>query len=240
MNSTKRCTKCQEEKPATLEFFSKHSGQKDGLNYCCKLCGNKRGKKYRENNKEKIAENNRRWNEKNRKEYSKQYRKDNLEKCLKREAESCERRREQGYFKKYHEDNKEKRNKQIREHYQKNKEAILAHKKEYKRNKYRTDPAYRVKVNLRGRFNRALKRNTKSASVLTLIGCSIQELQAYLGEKFTDGMTWENYGEWHIDHIKPCASFDLSDPKQQQECFHYTNLQPLWAEDNLKKGDKTL
>lgn len=51
-------------------------------------------------------------------------------------------------------------------------------------------------------------------------------------------MSWENYGEWHIDHIKPCSSFDLSDPKQQKECFNYTNLQPLWAIDNLKKSYK--
>ena len=224
MNSTKRCSKCQEEKPATLEYFSKHSGRKDGLNYCCKECGKKQGKKYRENNKD----------------YKKKYREKNLEKCLQQEAESRKRRRENGYFKKYHEDNKEKRNIQIREHYQNNKEEILAQKKEYKRKKYQTDPEYRLKVLLRNRFKRAIKNNFKSSSVMKLIGCTIQELRDYLEKRFVDGMTWENYGEWHIDHIKPCASFDLSDPKQQQECFHYSNLQPLWGIDNLKKADKIL
>ena len=58
----------------------------------------------------------------------------------------------------------------------------------------------------------------------------------HLKENFTEGMTVENYGLWHIDHIKPCALFDLTDPKQQEECFHYTNLQPLWAIDNIRKG----
>ena len=239
MNSTKRCSKCQEEKPATLEYFSKHSGRKDGLNYCCKECGKKQGKKYRENNKEKIAKSQKEWRENN-KDYKKKYREKNLEKCLQQEAESRKRRRENGYFKKYHEDNKEKRNIQIREHYQNNKEEILAQKKEYKRKKYQTDPEYRLKVLLRNRFKRAIKNNFKSSSVMKLIGCTIQELRDYLEKRFVDGMTWENYGEWHIDHIKPCASFDLSDPKQQQECFHYSNLQPLWGIDNLKKADKIL
>ena len=71
-------------------------------------------------------------------------------------------------------------------------------------------------------------------------------LKQYLEKQFTKGMSWDNYGNpngdhtscWHIDHIKPCASFDLTQEDQQKECFHYTNLQPLWAIDNLKKGGK--
>ena len=70
-----------------------------------------------------------------------------------------------------------------------------------------------------------------------LTGCaSWNELKIYLESKFSNGMTWENMGEWHIDHIKPCYSFDLTDEKQQMECFHFTNLQPLWAKDNLSKN----
>jgi len=71
---------------------------------------------------------------------------------------------------------------------------------------------------------------------MELIGCSAEELVAHLEAQFTEGMTWENYGEWHVDHVRPCASFDLTDPAQQRQCFHHTNLQPLWAEENLTKG----
>ena len=71
---------------------------------------------------------------------------------------------------------------------------------------------------------------------MELVGCDIDTLCLHLESQFQKGMEWINYGEWHVDHIKPCASFDLSDPKQQQECFHYTNLQPLWAADNLAKA----
>lgn len=73
---------------------------------------------------------------------------------------------------------------------------------------------------------------------MELIGCDIDYLWKHLIAQFTEGMKVENYGEWHMDHIKPCASFNLEDEEQQRECFHYSNLQPLWAEDNLSKGDR--
>ena len=71
---------------------------------------------------------------------------------------------------------------------------------------------------------------------MELTGCSKEDLIKHLESQFTDGMTWENYGEWHIDHIRPCCSFNLEDPEEQKTCFHWTNLQPLWAIDNMKKG----
>jgi hypothetical protein len=85
--------------------------------------------------------------------------------------------------------------------------------------------------NLRNRINCSLKGLEKSESTKKLLGCTIEFFKEYLESKFTKGMTWENRGlyGWHIDHIKPCCSFDLSDPEQQKVCFHYTNLQPLWA-----------
>ena len=70
------------------------------------------------------------------------------------------------------------------------------------------------------------------------LGCTREDLTTHLEGLFQDGMTWDNYGDWHIDHIKPCSKFDLSTEKAQAECFHYTNLQPLWAKDNLSKGAK--
>lgn len=71
-------------------------------------------------------------------------------------------------------------------------------------------------------------------------GCSVDDLILHIESIFLDGMTWDNHGKWHIDHIKPCCAFDLTDPKQQRDCFHYSNLQPLWAVDNLKKSGKYL
>jgi hypothetical protein len=71
---------------------------------------------------------------------------------------------------------------------------------------------------------------------MTLIGCSITQLREHIEKQFTDGMSWDNYGKWHVDHIVPCSAFDLFDASQQQACFHFTNLQPLWAKDNRAKG----
>ncbi len=83
------------------------------------------------------------------------------------------------------------------------------------------------------------KANTiKSCSVVDLIGCSPNDLVSHIQSQFLPGMTWENRFLWYIDHIRPCASFDIIDPEQQRQCFHYTNLQPLWAKDNFSKGRK--
>lgn len=102
------------------------------------------------------------------------------------------------------------------------------------------DPSYRLLCNLRPRLARAIKAqgSTKDSTTMKLVGCSVGELISHLEPQFTDGMTWENYGEWHVDHMRPCASFDLTIDTEQEKCFHYTNLQPLWAEDNLRKSDK--
>lgn len=111
----------------------------------------------------------------------------------------------------------------------------------YKRynERYRTDPQFRIGVSLRKRLTLALKAigARKASRLVELIGCSIPELAAYLEKQFVRGMNWENYGEWHIDHIFPCASFDLTSPDQQKRCFHFSNLQPLWAVENIKKSD---
>lgn len=98
----------------------------------------------------------------------------------------------------------------------------------------------RLARNLRSRLRLALQaqRAKKNWNTLTLTGCSPQELVAHLESLFTDGMSWDNYGKWHVDHKEPCASFDLRLLNQQQRCFHYTNLQPLWEVDNLGKAGK--
>jgi len=103
-------------------------------------------------------------------------------------------------------------------------------------NRYNNDIEYRMLHLIRNRIYYALSGNIKSKSTADLIGCSIDDLKSHLEKQFTDGMSWENYGDWHVDHIRPCCSFDMTDPEQQRECFNYTNLQPLWAKDNLAKG----
>lgn len=112
-----------------------------------------------------------------------------------------------------------------------------------------SDPNFRFRKNLRERIRVALSGECKAARTLELIGCSFEALRGHLEKQFQKGksiegkfypdMTWENRGTvWHVDHIKPCASFDLADPVQQKLCFHYSNLQPLFAPENLSKGDK--
>lgn len=96
--------------------------------------------------------------------------------------------------------------------------------REQKRIWERTNLKHKLVSNLRRRVLHALNGESKSDHTLNLIGCSIDELKIYLEEKFTEGMSWDNYGQWHIDHIRPCCSFDLSDPEQQKECFNYKNL----------------
>lgn len=98
----------------------------------------------------------------------------------------------------------------------------------------------RIKGNLRCRLWAALRGARKSANTFELVGTSIDGLKQHLEAQFTPGMSWDNYGKngWEVDHIRPCASFDLTSPAQQRECFHFTNLQPLWARDNAAKRDR--
>lgn len=121
-----------------------------------------------------------------------------------------------------------------------NKDKIYLEKKEYRNNKYKNDVLYRLSKKIRARIKTALKRNYTSGSAINLLGCSISELKIHLESKFLPNMSWDNYSfyGWHIDHIKPFDAFNLSDPSQQSLACHYTNLQPLWAKDNLSKGAK--
>ena len=101
--------------------------------------------------------------------------------------------------------------------------------------KWLTKPENKLAHNLRVRINHALKGNTKSLSTELLLGCSFEEFRNYIELKFKVGMSWENRSQWHIDHIKPCCEFDLSKKSEQLKCFNYSNLQPLWPEENLAK-----
>ena len=104
----------------------------------------------------------------------------------------------------------------------------------------KTDINFKIKYRLRDRLRMALKSQSqkKVKKVEDLLGCSIDDFKKYIATWFSKGMTWENHGEWHLDHITPVASFDLSRQSQQHECFNFSNYQPLWAKDNLSKGSK--
>jgi hypothetical protein len=161
----------------------------------------------------------------------------------------------------YKEKNRKKINEQAREYNLKNREKIIQwHKINYKNNReeiLKDMKMYRIenrdKINKyynkfykehkliclsRSRINKAIKYNIKSKHTEELLGCSIDELRKYLELRFKPGMSWENHTRngWHVDHIKPCCSFNLANPEEQQRCFHYTNLQPLWATENLTKN----
>lgn len=155
--------------------------------------------------------------------------------------------------KKHYQNNPGKHNARCRKWVQKNPEKVRASKRKsskrpeakkkrnaWHRERRKTDPQYRLACNLRSRVGMALKRKLKSAKTMTLVGCSTMHLMDYLSMRFQPGMTWENYGKWHADHMMPCASFDLTDPEQQRRCFHYTNLQPMWGSENISKGDKIM
>lgn len=133
---------------------------------------------------------------------------------------------------------KECKEKVRRIYYLNNKEHIIRVSVKRKRLKYCTDISFKLKHQLRARLRTAIKRNYKAGSAIRDLGCSIEELKTYLESKFLTGMDWDNHtiSGWHIDHIIPLSSFDLSDPNQLKKACHYTNLQPLWAQDNLSKG----
>ena len=128
-----------------------------------------------------------------------------------------------------------------KKHYEANKQKIIERAIKWRRDKCQQDPVAAIENRMRNRVYHALRAHFKgtargAVNTTALVGCSMPELAAYLESQFLPGMTWQDRRKWHIDHKRPCSTFNLSDPAQQRACFHYTNLQPLWAADNLRKS----
>jgi hypothetical protein len=123
-----------------------------------------------------------------------------------------------------------------------NRQIINEKYKLYETERKKIDPVFKLLKTLRSRIGTALVKNNniKCETTISLLGCTVEQCRIHLQNKFKEGMTWDNHGKWHIDHIIPCSSFDLSKEEQQKKCFHYSNLQPLWAYENLSKGNKIL
>jgi hypothetical protein len=134
----------------------------------------------------------------------------------------------------YYAKNKSERKAYLADWRIKNKAKINQQRNERRAN----DPKFRIACALRTRLWQSIKQNTKKGSSVKDLGCSIPDLLKYLETKFQSGMAWENYGTWHIDHIKPLSLFDLENRKEFLKACNYSNLQPLWAKDNLSKGNR--
>jgi hypothetical protein len=208
----KKCTRCGEEKPATTEYFIK---QRDGFRIQCKRCFNSQAREDYSLKRKELKKEYYRKNKPAHLAQAKAYRENNLEHC--KNVDNA--------------------------WYEKNKDKITKKERVRYKERYANDLDYKMKKVLRSRLRGAIKDyankgTVKSKQTMALIGCSLEDLKKHLESQFTGGMSWDNHGEWHIDHIIPCSSFDLSFTEEQERCFCYTNLQPLWAEDNLSKGAK--
>lgn len=135
--------------------------------------------------------------------------------------------------KEWRDNNPEKVKAKFKKWYSKNQEYMVNRNRE-KRN---SDESYRLQENLRRRVRHALNGTSKAVNTLDLLGTDMETYKEYLELLFEDGMTWDNYGEWHIDHIIPLSYYDLSIKENQLKAFNFTNTRPLWATDNLKKSD---
>lgn len=140
------------------------------------------------------------------------------------------------HAKRWREKNPEKHKEAVWSWQERNRVKLNEYRRKYEKSRKEKDPEFKLVLAIRSRFRSAFARGCKKGSAVKMLGCTMTELRAHLEAKFHPGMTWENYGEWHIDHIRPLASFDLGDPEQAKVACHYTNLQPLWAVENLQKG----
>lgn len=234
METLKQCTKCKQFKEKTE--FSKHKLGKHGLRPRCKKCISEEGKQYRH-----------KYNLYSKRDWRCHLTED--EKRIRRnqytQAYYYRRKKRFGltWFEWYNLSQTEKDNLFLQ--YPQGKPRLrspLSQEQKHRnylrhREKRKKDPIYNIQYNLRKRLNSAVKYGYKGGSAVKNLGCSIEEFKIYIEQQFQEGMNWNNHGEWHFDHIKPLSSFDLTNPEQVKKACHFTNIQPLWAFDNISKGN---
>jgi len=208
MEDTKKCSKCGRELPLD-QFYKRSNGV--GCRSSCKECYCLGTAEWQKNNLDRVKAASVEWYKRNNEKVRKRnamWRKNNPEKF------------KEGVVR-WHRNNPR-------------------YWGDYSRRRAANDLEYRLMNNIRRAMNSTLRGRMKAGHTRELFGCSVEELRGYIQRQFQPGMTWDNYGRsgWHIDHIIPLDYFDFSDPEQQKRAWHYTNLQPLWAVDNLRKSNK--
>jgi hypothetical protein len=238
----KICKKCQINK--SLEEYGDNKNNQDKKSIYCKDCERVRGKEYRDKNRDKVNESAKKWRKNNPEKYQK-----TIEKYLEKNPNMSSKERSKIYRqnedyrkkinikrKEYYKNNLDKEREISKKYYNKNKEKLRRENNQWKNNKRKTDGFYRMKINLRHRLRDYLIGESRGKRTKDIVGLDKVEFKLYIQSKFVEGMSWDNYGKWHLDHIKP-----LCQAKDNEEALllnHYTNLQPLWAEDNLRKNRK--
>lgn len=221
----KWCGKCK--KYVDIKDFNKAKTW-DKLRPTCKICL----KDERRLNKDKIRE------------YNVQYWKDTHEKQsiqnkIWRQNNKGHTREYNKKYRELHGKEIDKRNWQKRKNNHEYRNYQKEYRRKYEKEKRKSDMNFKLKANISRRIREKMSATGgKKDKTCNLIGCSIYQLECHIEKKFEEYMNWSNYGNWHIDHIIPCNAFDLNNEFEKRACFHYTNLQPLWASDNIKKGDK--
>lgn len=205
----KICSKCNIEKE--LSCFHKHKSRKDGYREICKTCRKIETKKYIEKNYEIISEK------------KKKFYIDNKEKINKENRI---------IYKIWYQSNKEKKSEYLKKWYELNPNYNSTYYKKRRDN----DVLFRIITNVRGRTSHFIKKKNNSFNTSKLIGIDYISFREYFEKLFVEGMSWENYGEWEVDHIVPLSSAKTKD--EIYELAKYTNLQPLWRKDNKIKSNK--
>ncbi|MDD4242711.1 MAG: hypothetical protein PHG08_00220 [Bacilli bacterium] len=192
-----------------LTEFSKNQYTKDGFKPHCILCIKRYKKEYYKTNKESIIEQQKEYY-KNNKEYKKEYKKE------------------------YYKTNKEK----IKTYREENFEYISKQHKEYTKQRRKDDPLFKLACNIRSLIGFSIRKSgySKSSKTSAILGCSFEEFFNHIEKQFKEGMNWDNRHLWHLDHIYPVSL--AVDEEHLLQLNHYTNFQPLWAEDNIRKGNK--